>query len=410
MNSLNIESEPEFRAWVAENSAADPSELRLKYSHRKGPIDYSFAITQIECRRRFGRKLAETLSLDPGFIFPGTLAGEQCSSDLAAGFHTSLALSLQPEKGTAIDLTAGLGIDAMHLARAGFRVTAVEQNPETTAALAYNAGLLNIEVLCGDCINILRTLPDSLPCKPSNTPAFDIAFIDPARRGTEGQRLFSLSDCHPDVVALMPLLLRTARHVIVKASPMLDITEVSRLISPSHIYITGTATECKEVVAVCGVPCGNPLISAVMLGTETAEFTYDAESDRRLPLPALCTPEAGAYVCDPAPALLKAGAIRSVAHRYNLGMFDYNARLFCSTSVPDGFMGRVSRILEVVPYSSSNIKRLSRRYPKINVTARNFGINAEQLSAKLKVRTGGDLRLYAVPSPSGPVMLICKED
>lgn len=403
MNNYEQYSEPEFRAWLTENKTAKPSELRLKYSRRKDGKDYSLAITQIECRQRFGRKLADTLAADPDFIFPSVLSGEQSSGDAAASFHTETAqrLTHNPHP-TAIDLTSGLGIDVLHLARAGFKVTAVEREPDIAEALRHNSRRRDVTVICDDCRNVAAQLSTDAERQP-----YDIVFIDPARRSDSGGRLFSLADCHPDVVEMLPTLLVTGRHVIVKASPMLDITETGRQLHPEHIYVLGTATECKELVAVVGQEkCDHPVITAVSLGEQRQEFSYRPEEDKALPLPNLAIPESGAYICDPAPALLKAGAIRSVAARYGLQMFDYNARLYYSTQEPTDFPGRVRRITEVVPYTSSNIKRLRQRYPQINVTARNFNINAEQLSAKLKVKTGGELRLYAVPSPAGPVMII----
>ena len=49
-------------------------------------------------------------------------------------------------------------------------------------------------------------------------------YLDPARRSSSGGKVVLLSDCEPDVVAAREFLLKKARYVMIKASPMLDIT------------------------------------------------------------------------------------------------------------------------------------------------------------------------------------------
>ena len=160
--------------WVEKNIKADPAALRLKYAGKKGDIDYSAAILQIECRRKFGKKLQETLAAFPEFYFPSTLAGEQASSDVLAEYHSSLV----PEGLSVVDLTSGLGIDVIHMARRASSVVAVERNRELVDALTYNAkGLAEssvVEPVCSDCVDFIDKCIES-------GRHFDMAFIDPAR-------------------------------------------------------------------------------------------------------------------------------------------------------------------------------------------------------------------------------------
>ena len=101
-----------YYQWIESHLSDDPAALRLKFAHRHDDgIDYADAITQIECRRKFGKKLADTLASYPHFRFPSVLAGEQSTSDTLAAWHSSLV----PEGIAAADLTAGLGIDVFHI-------------------------------------------------------------------------------------------------------------------------------------------------------------------------------------------------------------------------------------------------------------------------------------------------------
>ena len=114
----------EFFSWIQQHATDDPARLRLKMRGKLvGGLDASAAILQIECRRKYAAKFADTLAADPRFYFPGGINAEQATSDRLAGFHASL---IEPGKKVA-DLTSGLGIDAMHLARKSDAVIAIER-------------------------------------------------------------------------------------------------------------------------------------------------------------------------------------------------------------------------------------------------------------------------------------------
>ncbi|MDE6166624.1 MAG: methyltransferase domain-containing protein, partial [Muribaculaceae bacterium] len=188
-------------------------------------------ILQDECRRRASRKLAATLSSAPGFRFPTSLSAEQCTADNVAEFHASL---IEPGS-SVVDLTCGLGIDSFHMARRCLRVVCMDIDSDVSAAIGHNArelGLENISAVCGDC----REWLEGYAGEP-----FDVAFIDPARRADDGSRLYSLTQCKPDVVEMIPLIAAHARRLIIKASPMLDVTtSLAELSEGAAVYAVGT--------------------------------------------------------------------------------------------------------------------------------------------------------------------------
>ena len=56
------------------------------------------------------------------------------------------------------------------------------------------------------------------------------------------------------------------------------------------------------------------------------------------------------------------------------------------------------------------IKTLARRYPIAEVAARNFGMSAEALRGRLKVRDGdAGVRIYGVTAANGDRLLIVTE-
>ena len=107
--------------------------------------------------------------------------------------------------------------------------------------------------------------------------------------------------------------------------------------------------------------------------------------------------------------LMKTGAFRLVAARFGLSVFQPNTRIFVSDSIPKDFPGSVWRVVKALPYASRVIKRFAAEYPVINVAVRNFGLSADALRAKLRVRDGGNLRLYGFTDAKNSRILAVSE-
>lgn len=393
----------EFFRWVREHAADNPSALRLKYVQRStAAMDYSAAITQIECRRNFATKFATTLGAFADFYFPSVLAGEQATSDILAAYHASLVEGAD----SVVDLTAGLGIDAFHIAGVAGEVVAVDIDKERAEALRFNSRGLGIDNICVeecDC----RDFVDRCIAEGRR---FSAAFIDPARRGADGRRVFALADCEPDVVAMLGKLSRICGRLIVKASPMLDIAHTAEAVGTQLAVAAavGSPTECKELLLSVefGSEHAEPLVEAVVFGTAACRVAFRRSEEGAAPMPLCDGPlRPGQYIYEAYPEVMKTGMFKLLAARFRLGIFHPNTRLFWSDTVADGFPGRIYKVEAVMPYASKVIKRFKKEYPQINVATRNFGLSADALRGRLGVADGGTLRLYGYTDASGQRML-----
>ncbi len=396
----------EFIKWVRANATADCTKLRLKYASAKGDsIDYFDAITQIECHRKFAAKFPETFAAFPDLYFANLLAGEQASSDRLAAFHAALL----PEGLKIVDFTAGQGIDAFYLARTACKVVAVELDVRRAAALRYNVaglGFENLEVVEGDCREFID---DAI----ASERMFDAAFIDPARRDDAGNRVYALADCRPDVVELLPRISKICRKLIIKASPMLDISHSLEAIG-AHVTAAvalGTPTDCKELLIVVDFDMDSPqepLIEAVVL-TKDGEVRYSyyrsAENSAEMPLGSAAL-KVGDYLYEAYPEVMKIGVYKLLAAQFGLSIITPNTKLFYSEKLAERFPGHAYKVLEVFPYASKVIKRFKKDHPVVNVATRNFGISADALRTKLGVVDGGNLRLYGITDAGGSKLLV----
>lgn len=396
----------EMQRWIELHAADDPVRLRLRHH---GDEELAFAITQIECRRKAGNRFPVALA-SREFRFPTGLSAEQATSEALARIHADIA---DYQSGsTHLDLTCGLGMDAFEAARRGARVTAIDINPEVADAARHNAEALGLgdglEVICGDSASWIR----------DTDRRFDTIFIDPARRGQGGRRLTAIAECSPDVTALMPQLLRLAPEIIIKASPMLDLTALASELNAAceadggvtRMIAIGTTRECKEVVAVIGRQAADhyrtEAITALPDRATPSVFMPAPDLPQAPVLQGL--PAIGEYLYEPYPAVMKTAAWGALAAlSTSLRQLNPNTHLFVTDSEVRDFPGIPMRIERVEQLSDKALKSIAREWPKINVATRNFIISAPELAKRLRIKEGGSARLYGVRSgASGTLALI----
>ncbi len=380
-----IEFPPRFWQWIAEHVNDDP--LRLRLSAVRYPYPWvGEGISQIERRGRGAKKIPHALSY-AAFYIPTDLSVEQSTSEALAAYHASLI----NDGDRVVDLTAGLGIDVLAMARRAKSVVAVERDPAVAEALRHNAavmGMNNVTVVCADCTEWVKACDEH----------FDVCFIDPARRGEHGERIYSAADCRPNVVAILDDLRRITPRLIAKLSPMLDISDTAcRFDCATHIIALGTTTECKELVAECALgpdEAHDLRVAAVTVrtGKEASAFTFTPAEEANAAAE-YAMPTVGQHLYIPYPAVMKVGATRLICERYGLCKPSANTHLYYGSDVISDFPGERHDIVDVLPYSSSVIKRLSKRLPRAMVGVRNMGITADALRRKLKISDGGDMRI-----------------
>lgn len=393
----------DFQRWIAEHGSEDAAKLRLR--HAGDTAEIKEAISQIEYSRKAGDKFRKCQTMgnrdypdDCGFCphwFPSALSVEQASSATMACFHASLV----GKESRVLDMTMGLGVDAAAIAYLdNAAVTAIERDERLCLFAGANyCGIPNIEIVNADSVEWLR----------ASHLTYDWIFIDPARRDDIGRRVFNIHDCTPDIAEILPLLLEHAPDVLVKLSPMLDISAtVSDLKHVSKIYVVEDRGDVRELLVHISRDAhsdsDNTEIVAVSVGSEFM-FTRAQEAAA---VERYSNPVAGGYLYEPSPAIMKAGPFRLLCERFDVGALHPNTHLYASADMVDGFPGKRYRIEAVIPYASKYIKRFAKDYPAASVSVRNFPCQAAALKAKLKVKESDTVRVAGVTLKGGSQVLI----
>lgn len=387
----------DFFSFIEEHINDDPNLLRLKNFKGKN-FDVKFAILQIECLQRIKHKLPELYNTRK-FLFSSVLATEQCTSEKIAKFHASLF----NQSDSVLDMTAGLCVDSFYLASKVSKVTSIEISPETAeiAKFNMNKNSPNVKVFCCDSIEYIN----------DNTK-FDAIFVDPARRGENNKRLFAISDCSPNIIANLQRIQKVAKVLYVKTSPMIDITKsIIDIPQTSDIWIISINNECKELLFKVDLEEKDdrptPIIHTINYeGENIQEFSFTFTNYIEKYGEILCN----SYLYEPNSSLMKSGRTSALHEKYDISKLNPNTHLFTSTNYYDEFPGRKFKIISIIPFKSKEIKFVSKSYPQINVSTRNFIMKSEELKKKLKIKDGGNKYLFGVKDINNALqILICEK-
>lgn len=390
----------EFQKFAKEHSAADPVMLRLKDLSQL-PFDKELAIIQLECRKKAKRKIPE---LAEQLAYPTAVSIEQCTSSILAEFHASLFET----DDNVIDLTCGLGIDTFFIAQKAQTVTSVEANDIVAEAAGFNynrLGRSNISVVCDTAEHFISTHSGELKA--------NAVFVDPSRRLTQDRNLrtYSIKDTTPDVALMLPEIRRFADFMIVKASPMVDISQtIADFPDISDVWILSVKNECKELLFRIDFRTKKEIeihtLNFDSLHTQIFSYTYGATAS---PMISSHIGQ-GHTLCVPNASVMKAGAYNLAAQAFGLRKIAANSHLlFAEKGQPDSFPGRQFEVIDILSLSKPDVKKLKSITGCANIACRNFPLTPEELRKKLRIGDGGEYYIFATTTADAKkILLLCK--
>lgn len=383
-----------FRNFVREHAHDDVCRLRLKYGSDEAA---AFAIDQIEARQKTGRKLP-TWAENESLLFPSPLSAEQASSEETARCKQRL---FGGRFDTICDLTGGLGVDTLYFSQTAENVSYIERFPRYCEVARHNfdrLGCRNITVVCADCREYLQ----------APHPHHALYYIDPARRGEGNRRVFGLADCEPDIAEVWQRVAAEGARLLVKASPMLDISQTLREYAATDVYVLSVKNECKELLFLLSPACSDEAVIHCINLADGREQTYSFTPAGEAALPTPVPPAAlGAYLYEPNASILKAGAYKSACRDFGVSKLSASSHLYTSEKLVSDFQGRIFEIVETLPFSRQTLKTCAARYPQANLTCRNFPLSADELRRQAKIKEGGETYIFATTWKNDKILIVC---
>ena len=423
--------------FIQEYREKDTRQLALQ-SARFPDVDMPYALDQIKGWQTARRKLPTWAACD-GIVYPPHLSMEQCSSEPTAQYKLNLAMEWARRVDHAsrmTDLTGGFGVDFSFTSCAFASATYVERNAQLCSMVEHNLPLLGIDnakVVCADAVDYLSTLDMQT-----------MIFLDPARRDQHGAKTVMLADCTPDVVQLLPQLLKKSRFTMLKLSPMLDwhkaVEDLQGTVREVHIVSVGG--ECKELLLVLseeieselkvfcadleagggsGGSSGSSGSSCSSLSSEpsfprtpsspstpslsASLFVYTPGSLRPAPNSKLKT-QNSKFLHEPNASIMKAGCFDELAAAYGVSPVSRNSHLFLSAESVDGFPGRSFSIERVTTLNKRELRQALAGIEKANIATRNFPLSVAELRKRLKLKDGGDVYIFATTTAEDEHLLL----
>ena len=472
--------------FIQEYREKDTRQLALQ-SARFPDVDMPYALDQIKGWQTARRKLPTWAACD-GIVYPPHLSMEQCSSEPTAQYKLNLAMewarrvessenevesselrvensegevnnfsSEQPatlnsqlstlncHASSMTDLTGGFGVDFSFTSCAFASATYVERNAQLCHMVEHNLPLLGIDnakVVCADAVDYLSALDMQT-----------MIFLDPARRDQHGAKTVMLADCTPDVVQLLPQLLKKSRFTMLKLSPMLDwhkaVEDLQGTVREVHIVSVGG--ECKELLLVlseemeselkvfcadleAGGGSGEAGRSSGSSGSSCSSLSSEPSFPRTPSSPSApshpSTPSLSAslfvyapgasspapnskfktqnskFLHEPNASIMKAGCFDELAAAYGVSPVSRNSHLFLSAEPVDGFPGRSFSIERVTTLNKRELRQALAGIEKANIATRNFPLSVAELRKRLKLKDGGDVYIFATTTAEDEHLLL----
>ena len=466
-----------FEKFIVENGNADTVRLVMACKEWPVPEDAelaeldakSLAVNTIEGRRRLRKKLPEWVARTE-LVYPSSLCAEQCSSSDTARYKASIVQRIfneyvgtvasmvgdpcrttgsatkgtesVPDKnspttrnqsvtepaevtigtrktGRIADLTGGLGVDSWAFSEVAEEVLYNEMNPALAAAARHNFKALGVTNIF---IKNSEATPDSIKGIFGDFRP-DVIFLDPARRDSAGKKVFLLEDCSPDVLKILPELFGISRFVLLKLSPMADITmAVERLDRTYEEYLEKASGKgwngqwVREVhVVASGGECKELLILLDGEWSEGYSLTCREDGKTLTFKPEEITKAKASYpdstfariIFEPGKSLTKAGVFNAICERFGLVKLARFTHLYTISeplsdseseqrTAPLKDFGKVFYVKEILPLNKSSMKDVGKRYPHSEVSAKNIPMSSDELRTRLKVKSGDDAHIFGV--------------
>lgn len=371
----------ETSKFIYEHRNDDVKKLVLK-KRLESNIDYDFAFRQIAGKQRIRYKVP-TFYNTSNLIFPPQLNLEQSSSESTALYKKSIC-----EGNTFIDITAGFGIDFYFISRNFKQAIYIEKNEELSKIAEHNFKELateNVSIINTNALEFIEKMPSS-----------DCVFVDPARRDKSGVKTVFLNDCEPDITQIYKKILVKSKLLMIKLSPMLDISAaVSQLSNVHEVHVVSVANECKEILLILNpLKVGMIQYKTVNIKNENLTEHFDFTKEDEMEIECNYSFNVSTYLYEPNSSILKAGAFKSIANYFKTNKLHKNTHLYTSDSLIPEFPGRSFEVKKVWEIGKKELIELKKQLPKANISTRNFPLKPEELKKKIGITDGGNTYLF----------------
>ncbi len=384
----------EAQAFIKVHEQADVTDLVLQSPSTPAGLSIQELVQQIAARQTLKAKIP-TWYQESRTLIPDAIALQQSSSERTALYKQKLVVG-----DLGIDLTGGLGVDSFFLSQKFKRFIYIELDPQRAAVAAHNFKVLgahNIEVVSKDCAEFMAKLQVKA----------DVIYLDPARRKDQ-KKVFQLSDCTPDLIALWPKIADKAQQIMIKLSPLMDLQlTIKEIPNVCAVHILSIDNDCKELLVQTAENPGSLTIhtyNATKHLTQEFSFSWDAQQSATLDFEGVQN-----FLYEPNASILKAGAFNLIPQAFGVKKLAANTHLYTSKELILDFPGRKFEVKWTSAYKRKELKKRLQNH-QANITVRNFPHSVAQIRQQTGLKDGGKDYLFACRDLEGsPIIIGCEK-
>jgi SAM-dependent methyltransferase len=349
-------------ALVAEGSAPLAVQTALRRDDAD-PVHVATALTQVELRAKavakFGAGNASRMYFTPD--------GLEQATRLTVARHRAARLTAF-EATTLVDLGCGIGGDLVAAAEAGLTAAGVDLDPVRVAVAEANLAALGL----GGAVQVAdATTVDHSP--------FDVAFVDPARRGPRG-RTFRADAWEPSWDFVTALLTRDA---CVKAAPGIPHELVPDGVEAEWVSDHG---EVKEAALWSGRLATTARRATVIGDGGLATLTDEDDPGRET----VGVRPVDAYLYEPDGAVVRAGLVTAVTAGVDGGLLDEHVAYVTAAGSFRTPFARGYRVLEELPYREKQLRAALRERGVGRLTIKKRGVDVVPEDLRRRLDLSGE--------------------
>jgi SAM-dependent methyltransferase len=287
-----------------------------------------------------------------------------------------------------LDVCCSIGSDALAFAQVGHSVLGLDIDPIRIELARHNATLMNLDVQF-DVADVTQSVPDN----------FDLIFFDPARRTSDGKRIFNIEQYIPPVSLIHQF---QAKEIAVKLSPAVDLTQLESY--GGQVEFISVNGALKEAVLWKKRLSSRPIATLISDKICHFEYAYDATV-------AITAPKQ--WLFEPDSSILRAGLVQNLALTLDATMLDDTIAYLTLDKHVLTPWGRYWRILDWMPFNLKKLRRylIEHNVRHLTVKKRGFPMSPEEVIAKLKLKKGTESRVLVMTRLQGkPIVIICSEN
>ena len=384
--------EDNVQQYISDHLKTEVTKLILKGSPFK-EVPIQELANQIIAKQKSENKLPRWF-INKKIYYPNKISIEQTSSEITAEYKSKIVSG-----NTIIDITGGFGVDCFYFSKSFKAVTHCEINESLSKIVTYNFQQLNV-------FSIKTHAGNGFDYLKNSTEDFDCIYIDPSRRSDVKGKAFLLKDCLPYVPPKLDFFFTKAKHILIKVSPLLDISQtIHDLKNVKEIHVVAVRNEVKELLFLLEKDFTAEIIVKTINfqknNIQQLDFTYqkDVYSNYEMPL---------TYLYEPNSAILKSGCFQQISMKTNTFKIHQHSHLFTSQELLE-FPGRRFKIDAVLKYDKKELKKIIPNQ-KANFTIRNFPKTVAQLRKETKIKDGGATYVFFTRNKKNKLIcIICSK-